>query len=135
GIERSDIAAPGLQRRKALLPRPRIVGDIVDSAAERIDFEHRLALLTRQNAHAGVKRAARGTFSGALRGVCGFLDSRTPRRVAAGGEPPPDALRGAVQNSKCRSAGNTGDAEMHFLAERIAAAQNPCQPMCERVDD
>jgi hypothetical protein len=55
--------------------------------------------------------------------------------VCAGGEAPADALRGAVQNSECGSAGNAGEAEMHFLAERIAAVQNTRQPMRERIDD
>jgi hypothetical protein len=50
-------------------------------------------LSARQNAHAGVKRAARGAFSGALGGR--VLHSRTPRLVRGGGKPPADAMRGA----------------------------------------
>jgi len=134
GIERGDVAPPSLQCREASLARPGIVGDIVDGAAERIDFKHRLALLARQDAHAGIKRTARGAFSGALGCLCRFLHSRTPRLVRAGAAPA-DALRGAVQNSKCGSAGNAGNAEMHFLAEWIAVAQNPREPVREPVDD
>jgi len=55
--------------------------------------------------------------------------------VRASGEPPADAMRGAVRNCDCRGAGNTGNAEMHFLAERIAPAQNAREPMRERIDD
>src|SRR5262249_61212982 len=40
-----------------------------------------------------------------------------------------------MQNSKCGSAGNAGNAEMHFLADWIAVAQNPREPVRERVDD
>src|SRR5262249_46316549 len=131
GIERCDVAPPGLQCGKSSLTWPGVVGDIVDGTAERIDFKHRLALPARQTAHAGVKRAARG----ALGGQCGLLHSRTPRLVRAGGKPPADAMRGAAQNSQCRSASDTGNAEVHFLAKRIAAAQNTREAMRERVDD
>ena len=53
-----DVAPPLLERGLARLPWPAVVGDVVDGAAERIDFKHRLALWTRQNAHPGIERAA-----------------------------------------------------------------------------
>ena len=64
---------------------PGIVGNVVDGAAKRIDFEHRLALGARQNAHAGIKRAAGGPL-----GRLGWLAHlRTPRllRTAEGRRP------------------------------------------------
>ena len=44
------------------IARARIIGDVVDGAAERIDFKHRLALGARQDAHRGVERAARSAL-------------------------------------------------------------------------
>src|SRR6202034_4828623 len=68
GIDRVDIGAPGLQLFAAWIARPGIVGNVVDRAAERINFEHRLTLRRRQNAHATVERTA-GSALGGLRSV------------------------------------------------------------------
>ena len=63
-IDRIDVGAPALQLFAPRLARPQIVGDVVNGAAERIDFEHRFALRPRQNPHAAIKRAARGALGG-----------------------------------------------------------------------
>src|SRR5437868_6185449 len=47
--------------------RPALIGDIVDLAAERIDFEHRLALRARHDAHRRIERAAGCVLSSVLR--------------------------------------------------------------------
>jgi len=58
-VERVDVAAPLLQLGE---PQPALAGivrDIVDRAAEGVDLEHGVALLSRQDAHRHVERAAR----------------------------------------------------------------------------
>ena len=107
--QRANCAAPRLARA-------RIVGDVVDGAAERIDFEHRLALRARQNAHAQIERAA----GGALGRRSGFVHSRTPRLLRRGGETPAEPPGRAAQNADQRQAGNGGHGKMHALAQRIA---------------
>jgi len=92
GIDRIDIAPPFRQCRKPRLARAGIVGDVIDGAAEGVDFEHRLALRARQNPHAGIERAA----GGARRRLCRFAHSRTPRLVRGGKQPPAETLRSAA---------------------------------------
>src|SRR6516164_4092506 len=101
--------------RSRFKPRPArtgIVGNIVDGAAERIYFEHRLALGARQNAHAVIERAAHG----ARGGLCGLAHSCTPRLVRGGAKSPAETLRSAADNAEHRAAENTRHAEMHFFA-------------------
>ena len=47
-----------LQLFETRVARAGFVGDVVDLAAERIDFEHRLALRFRHDAHGEIERAA-----------------------------------------------------------------------------
>ena len=54
-IKRRKIAAPALQRGAPVVARPGIVGNVVDRAAERVDFEHGVALGARQDAHAVIE--------------------------------------------------------------------------------
>src|SRR4029078_9538196 len=60
GIKRLDPRAPFGKPKPALGMRLRRIRDVIDQPAERIDFEHRLALRSRQYPHRGVERAARG---------------------------------------------------------------------------
>ena len=60
GIKWLDPRAPFRKPVPALGVRRGRIGDIIDQPAERIDFEHRLALRARQYPHRGVERAARG---------------------------------------------------------------------------
>ena len=57
-INRVNVLSPAVERFKARLSGALIVGDVVDRATERVDFEHRLALAQRHDAHGRVKGAA-----------------------------------------------------------------------------
>src|SRR5579884_962493 len=75
GIDRADIGPPLLERPAPRLARARIVGDVVDGAAKRVDLVHGFALGARQNPHPEIERGARGAL-----GRWGALGhSRTPR--------------------------------------------------------
>ena len=125
-------AAPVLQ---LLAPRSRgarIVGDIVDRAAERIDFEHRLALRRaaesacrcRTSCRKRARPLAWASFTHAPRGFCDVAKIRRPSRRDAPVRTPID-----------RQAGDGGHFKMHALAERIARHQHARQAMRQRVDD
>ncbi len=60
GVERGDGVAPQLQAALLFIQLSGFVGDVVDLAAERINSEHRLPLLSRQQPHRPVERGARG---------------------------------------------------------------------------
>ncbi len=106
GIKRLDIAAPLRQRGAPWLARARIVGDVVDGAAERIDFEHRLALGARQNPHPGIERAARRRARPLATGRSLTLPAAFARRRKS----PAEAARGAAQYAEQRQSGDGGPA-------------------------
>src|SRR5208337_4685126 len=58
GVERVDIAPPYGERLPAGMTRPRFVRDVIDGAAEGIDFKHRLAARARKNSHRRIEGAA-----------------------------------------------------------------------------
>ena len=65
GIKRLDFAAPARKPGQTFAMRRGRIGDVVDAAAERVDFEHAVALCARQDSHGEIERtagrAARGT--------------------------------------------------------------------------
>ena len=111
-IDRVDVGPPARQLLAPFLARPRVVGDVVDGAAERIDFEHRLALRARQDAHAGIERAA----GGALGSRSGLPHSRTPRLLRRGGGAPAQAPGRPAQDADHRAADDGGYGQMHAIA-------------------
>jgi hypothetical protein len=70
-IERRDIAPPGLQLRDPLRARTGTVSDVVDRPAERVNFEHRIALLRWQDAHRRIERASGRPRHRCTRTQCG----------------------------------------------------------------
>ena len=59
-VEGAQIRAPDVQRRELLVGlSARLVGDVVDGAAEAVDGEHGLAFALRQDAQGGVERTSR----------------------------------------------------------------------------
>src|SRR3984893_14739681 len=83
-IKRADIAPPFGERLLAGVAWPRFVRDVVNGAAEGIDFKHRLAARAWQNTHGRIEgTAARpGGRIGWLRGP-GHPSHETPIGVAA----------------------------------------------------
>ena len=132
-IDRVDIAAPLLQLRAPRVARTQVVGDIVDSAAERIDFEHGLALRPRQDAHRGVERTARGALG--RRCGLGLVHSRTSRLLRRSEQTPAGTPRRAAENAGDGQRGDGGRSQMHAVAERVARLEQAGQAMGERVDD
>src|SRR4029079_19591717 len=63
-VDRVDILAPARKLRDTRVARIRIISDIVDRPAERVDFEHRLTLGAGHNAHRSVKLTAGRTLRG-----------------------------------------------------------------------
>ena len=82
GIDRLDPRAPFAKPKPALGVRRGRIRDVIDQPAERIDFEHRLALRARQDPHRGVERAAGGAARRA--GANRFGIQRVWRRSSAG---------------------------------------------------
>ena len=132
GIERVDVAAPLLKRGLPRVARARIVGDIVDRAAERIDFEHRLALRRaagcacryRTSCARRVRAAGVGVVTHAPRGLCAAAEKRRPIRP----KPP-------RSTPSKRESGDRRHGKVHALAQRIARLQDARQPVRQRVDD
>ena len=132
GIDRIDVGAPALQLLAPRLARPGIVGDVVDGAAERIDFEHRLAL--RRAAESACRdrtscrrRARRPGTAGSPTHPAAFA----ARRSSAG--------RAAATRRRCMPAmvspATAGMDRCTRSLQRIARHQHARQPMRQRVDD
>ncbi len=80
--KRADVLTPLFQLRKPRRLRAAIVSDVVNEAAEGIDFEHAVALRAGQNAHGGVERTAAGARLRG-RGSFGLCDAHARLACAA----------------------------------------------------
>src|SRR6185437_11809683 len=69
-VNQVNVATPFFELRQSAVTRQVTVGDVVDVAAERVYFEHRLPLGAREDAHGKIKRTATRPLCGRRMAIC-----------------------------------------------------------------
>ena len=127
---RELLAALGMRRAR--------IGDVVDQPAERVDFEHRLALRARQYPHRGVERAARGAArrAGGLRFRLGFraVASFIGWRSADGAGRADQAIEQSLGGAERADRRDPELAEADIFAQRVAVPQQSDEMPRQRDD-
>ena len=111
-VERVDIAPPFGEGLPAAVTRPRFIRDVVDGAAEGINFKHRLAARARKNPHRRIERAA--ARAGGRIGLGRRLRTHRSCATGRGRRRPPRPEKGAQP---------VGDAEARHRRERRTFAK------------
>ena len=122
-IKRADIAPPFGERLLAGVAWPRFVRDVVNGAAEGIDFKHRLAARPWQNTHGRIEgtaartggRIGTGPWPRPRLSCATDRRRRDPSRPKEGPQP--------IGNADARPGESAGLRQMHRFAQWIAFEQ------------